>query len=282
VAAPTGQRRDPVSLRLSAEPLVLTLWTSDPELARRADAAGVDRIGLDLERDGKRARQAGRGTWVSPHDEADLGPLAAAVERAALFARVEPARAGGVEQAARLAAAGVRVVMVPMFRGADEVAEIAAAAPGAAIVPLVETPDGVAAIEEVLAVPGVDEVHVGINDLSLALGLPNRFAVLCSPAVERVAAVARDRGARLGVGGLGRARQPGLPVPADLVYARQAQLGATSALMSRAFVAGAAVDLPREVARARERMAWWRAQPADRLERAARDLRAAVRRAATW
>src|SRR5687768_18349093 len=70
--------------------VVLTLWTGDPRLAARADAAGVDRIGVDLERLGKAERQRGLGTWISAHAEADLAALAPALTRAALFARVNP------------------------------------------------------------------------------------------------------------------------------------------------------------------------------------------------
>ena len=40
-------------------PFRLTLWTADAALAARADAAGVDRIGVDLDRLGKAERQAG-------------------------------------------------------------------------------------------------------------------------------------------------------------------------------------------------------------------------------
>src|SRR6266852_9852837 len=72
------------------EPFVLTLWTADPWLARAADAAGVDRIGIDLERLGKRERQQERGTWISTHQEPDLEALAPALSRARLFARVNP------------------------------------------------------------------------------------------------------------------------------------------------------------------------------------------------
>jgi hypothetical protein len=66
---------------------VLTLWTSDPALAARADAAGIDRIGVDLERLGKAERQRGLGTWVSPHTLDDLARVGAT---AALIARAFP------------------------------------------------------------------------------------------------------------------------------------------------------------------------------------------------
>ena len=43
----------------------LTLFTNDVELARRADVAGVNRIGLDLEVLGKAKRQQHLNTWIS-------------------------------------------------------------------------------------------------------------------------------------------------------------------------------------------------------------------------
>src|SRR6185436_12988331 len=82
VAPATRHARDSVQLRRLtplADELVLTLWTSDPQLAARADAAGVERIGVDLERLGKRDRQGGLGTWISEHTEADLATVGTAL-----------------------------------------------------------------------------------------------------------------------------------------------------------------------------------------------------------
>src|SRR5687767_11459014 len=63
--------------RSPKQDFVLTLWTADPMVAHRAEIAGVDRIGVDLEILGKAERQAGLGTWISPHKEADLVVLRA-------------------------------------------------------------------------------------------------------------------------------------------------------------------------------------------------------------
>src|SRR5688572_17388105 len=64
-----------------ASAFVLTLWTNDPAVARRADAAGVDRIGLDLETYGKAERQPKQlATWISPHREDQLPALRAAMK----------------------------------------------------------------------------------------------------------------------------------------------------------------------------------------------------------
>ena len=50
---------------------VLTLLTNQPGLAARADEAGVQRVGLDLESRGKRERQDA-ANWISDHREAEL------------------------------------------------------------------------------------------------------------------------------------------------------------------------------------------------------------------
>jgi 2-keto-3-deoxy-L-rhamnonate aldolase RhmA len=249
----------------TASDFVLTCWTADPALAARADAAGVDRVGPDLERAGKAARQLGRNTWISAHREADVDAVAGVLRRARLFARCDPAVDGQLE---RLLDGGVAFVMLPMFRDAETVAAACErAGERARIVPLVETREAVDAVEEVLAVPGVDELHVGLNDLSIAFGLPSRMSALVHPAVEHVAQAARAAGARLGLGGIGRAAQDDLPVPASLVYAQHARLGSRAALLSRSFFEDCG-DLGAEVRAARAALATWRVAGDDEHERA--------------
>ncbi len=41
-----------------------------------------------------------------------------------------------------------------------------------ACIPLIETREAVDALDEILAVPGIDAIYVGPNDLSISLGLP--------------------------------------------------------------------------------------------------------------
>jgi hypothetical protein len=106
-------------------------------------------------------------------------------------------------------------------------------------------------------VPGVDDIHVGLNDLALSLGLASRWQVLAG---ERLAAAARAvhaAGRRFGFGGIGGVDDDALPIPADLIYAEYARVGATAALVARAFPT--AGDLGVEVARARDRLTSWRA-----------------------
>lgn len=263
--------------------MVLTLWTAEPALAARADAAGVDRIGVDLERIGKAERQRGLGTWLSPHTEDDLRPVRAALDRADLFARLNPLHDGTAEEVERSIDNGVRVLMLPMVRDEREAAEFAAIVGGrATVVLLVERSEAVRRVDRLAAVDGVDEVHLGLNDLALSLGLPNRWLTLAGDLAREAGRRVRAHGVRFGVGGIGRVGQRGLPIPPDLVYAEYARTGATAALLSRSFTDDALIDLCGEIALARAELAAWRDRPPEDLAAAHAELGRRARAAAGW
>jgi hypothetical protein len=72
----------------------------------------------------------------------------------------------------------------------------------------------------------------------------------------------RGTGVRFGFGGLARADDANLPVPADLVLAQNARLGSTSSWLSRSFYKGiSSLNFSDEVQRLRNRLAFWAAQP---------------------
>ena len=257
---------------------VLTLWTDDPERARAADAAGVDRIGLDLERLGKRERQADPSLWQTTHSEEALPAIGASLTSATLFARTNPPHSGWAEEAERLIAAGAEVLMLPAFHSAVQVeAALDVVGDRALLVPLIETAEALAEVRAIASIATLQEVHLGLNDLAIAMRLANRFAVLTRPDVEEATHALASAGLRVGVGGIGRALDESLPIRADLIYAQYPRLRASGALIARSFVAGLAPDaLTEAVAAARERLAhWYRADPAD-LAAARAELEAAA------
>ena len=195
-------------------PFRLTLWTADAALAARADAAGVDRIGVDLDRFGKAERQAGLDSWISPHTEADLVRVGAGLRRAQCFVRIDPLNPDTPRQIERVLACGAQVVMLPMAHRADEIACVVDLLAGRAeLVPLLECAAGLRAIAELGAL-GVAEAHVGLNDLALSLGVTDRFAALLSDELATAVAQAQRAGLPLGIGGIGRAGDNTLPIPA--------------------------------------------------------------------
>src|SRR5262249_24850572 len=63
------------------------------------------------------------------------------------------------------------------------------------VVCMIETPEGLDNAETIAAVEGVDVLHVGMNDLLLAMGKPGKFGdPQIVAAVERVIAAARKHG----------------------------------------------------------------------------------------
>jgi len=241
----------------------LTLLTNDPAIARRGDRAGIEHIGLDFETLGKRLRQPEPGAWVSDHALSDIPAIAAVLQHARLFARTDPWHEDTLWQVEALLVSGVKSLMLPMFRTADEVARFVDLVAGRAYLSLLlETPQALVRIDDILQVPGIDEISIGLNDLHRALGLKSHFELLTSDLLLPLSEKVRERGIRFGFGTLGRAEDDSLPIPSDLIYAQYPRLGATSARLFRPFLGPRPqeLDIEAEVARLRRRLGYWAAQ----------------------
>ncbi len=256
----------------------LTLFTHDTALAAAADGAGIERVGPDLERHGKLERQGGMGRWISNHTEADLSPVFAQLNRASHFVRCNPPHAGLAVEIDRLIALGAQTIMLPHFHTADQARDFVQVVAGrATTVLLVETVRSATQVATLCRIEGVDEIHFGLNDLSLDLGVNNQFAVLCSAFLEDVCAVLAAADFPFAVGGIGRAHDESLPVPSDLVYAQYPRLGASGALLSRVFFNGLQkAQLGEEIIKTRERLNYWSSQSAACLRAAREALQARV------
>ena len=246
-----------------------TLITKNPGLAQRGDSAGIDRIGIDIERLGKSARQNGMASArISDHELSDLDLLAPSVQRAALFARLNPLHAGSRQEVEAALSGRATVLMLPFFKTAAEVDQFVSLVGGRAkIVLLLETMPAVVRLHDILAVSGIDEVMVGLNDLHLSAGITNRFELIASDVLMMIAEAVRARGLGFGFGGVARLGDQSLPIPADLVLAQHARLGSTSAWISRSFFNSGlqAIDVGIEIAKLRERLSFWAAQPGTAL-----------------
>ncbi|MEX0810228.1 MAG: aldolase/citrate lyase family protein [Dongiaceae bacterium] len=260
---------------------VLTLFTNDPAIARRAEAAGIARIGPDLERIGKAARQQNLDTWQSTHEEADVARVGAALVKAELFVRINSPHPGLGDEIDRVIAMGARSIMLPFFDTADEVRTFVDRVGGRArTVLLVETARSATIIDDIVAIDGVDEVHVGLNDLRLSLGVSG-FEVMASPLLVKVSAAVRGAGMPFGFGRIGRPDDRSLPVDPDLVYAQYPRLMADRAFVSRYFLLPDPdrIDLVRSIADFRARMNDWASRDSVALEAARIALLAAATRA---
>lgn len=232
--------------------LTLMYITNNPVTARIAQKAGVDRIWVDMEYIGKDQRQGGMDTVKNHHTVEDVKELRPIVTAAELLVRVNPlheatdAYSDSRSEIDAVIEAGADVVMLPMFRTAEEVRKFVSCVDGRAKVQLlVETAEAVENIDAILDVPGIDEIHMGLNDLHLAYRMDFMFELLCGDTIRKLCEKIRAKGIKYGFGGIARVGFGMLP--AELIIAEHYHLGSTAAILSRGFCDANLVKDPMEI-----------------------------------
>lgn len=225
---------------MSMEHLKLMYITRDPQVAAIAEAAGVDRIFVDMEYIGKNLRQGGMDTVQSRHTPEDVRILAGQLKQAELLVRCNPihtATADYADSRAEIDAvveAGAQIIMLPYFKTAREVETFVRLVDGRAkTFPLVETREAAEGIDEILQVDGIDEIYVGLNDMSLAYGYKFMFQPLANGMVDRLAEKFHRKGLPFGFGGI--ASLTGGMLPGSYVLKEHYRLGSTRVILSRSF-----------------------------------------------
>lgn len=199
-----------------------------------ADAAGVDRVMVDMEIVGKRERQRDRDTVISCHTLEDVAFVRSRLKRSSLMVRVNPIYDGSAREIDAVAALHADIVMLPMAKTVEEVATFVSMVRGRAKACfLLETSEALGRAEQILSVRGIDEVHVGLNDLHLSLGLDFMFEVLSGGLVDHIVGICKSRGLKYGFGGIARLGR-GL-LPADGILMEHARLGSSQVILSRDF-----------------------------------------------
>lgn len=214
--------------------LKLMYLTNDPQIAEIAEKNGVDRIFLDLELRGKEERQGHLDTVISHNSIDDVKKLREAIRSAELLVRVNPIFDGSQEEIDRVIEDGADIVMLPYFKTVAEVNKFVELVGGRAKVCLLcETPEAAESIDEILSVPGIDEVHVGINDLHLGYHRHFMFEMVADGTVDRLCNAFRRHGVSYGFGGVARVGEGMLP--AENVLGEHYRLGSQMVILSRAF-----------------------------------------------
>lgn len=208
--------------------------TNSVVLAQFALENGADRIFVDLEILGKNERQGHLNTVISRHSIEDVEAMRAHVPPGRLLVRINPVNENTADEIEQVIAAGADLIMLPMFHGPREVEIFVAAVGGRArTMLLVETVGAMETVADWVAVRGVDEVHIGLNDLHLELGNRFMFEPLADGLVDRMAETLNSAGIPFGIGGVARVGE-GL-LPAELILAEHVRLGSTAAILSRSF-----------------------------------------------
>lgn len=221
-------------------PLKLMYITNRPEIALIAEKNGVDRIFVDMEYIGKAERQGNLDTVQNHHTIHDIAVLRSVLTQSELLVRVNPIHdetseyTSSEEEIEAAIQAGADIVMLPFFKTVAEVKRFLKIVDGRVkTMLLLETPEAVDALNEILLIPGIDEIHIGINDLSIGYGKRFMFELLTDGTVERLCRKIRQKGIFYGFGGIASLGR-GL-VPAEMIIKEHYWLGSQMAILSRSF-----------------------------------------------
>ena len=220
--------------------LKLMYITNRPEIAQIAESAGVDRIFVDMEFIGKDIRQGGMDTVQSHHTIEDIKNISNAINQAELLVRVNPIHdeldnyMSSKEEIDLAIENGAKVLMLPYFKTVDEVRTFISLVDGRAkTMPLLETPGAVEVIDEILNLDGLDEIFIGLNDLSLGYKKKFMFELLVDGTVEKLCFKFKQKGIPYGFGGIASLGKGMLP--SEHIITEHYRLGATCAILSRSF-----------------------------------------------
>lgn len=215
--------------------MIFKYITNKPELAKFAVGCGVNRIFIDMEHIGKDRRQGHLNAHRATHTTEDVLHIRAAIPHTELMVRVNPVYEGTETEVNGAINAGADVIMLPMFTTAEEVKYVAELINGRArFCPLLETPQALVRLDDILAATdAIDEMHIGLNDLHLGMGLSFMFEVLTGGLVAFAADKIREKGIRFGFGGIARLGQGA--VAAELILGEHVRLGSEMVILSRTF-----------------------------------------------
>ena len=220
--------------------LNLMYITNKPAVAKIAEEAGVDWIFIDMEFIGKDSRQGGLDTVQNHHTVEDVKIIRKSITKAELLVRVNPIHEAlgnypsSKDEIDTTIAAGADILMLPFFKTVEEVKTFIKLVDGRAkTLLLMETVEAANLIDEILEVPGIDMIHLGLNDMHLELGMKFMFQLLADGTVDKLGNKIKGKGIPFGFGGI--ATLDGGALPGSMVLKEHVRLGSSMVIVSRSF-----------------------------------------------
>lgn len=215
-------------------PLKLMYITNNPSVAQIAQDAGVDRIWIDLETLGKEERQSHLDSVKSHHSISDVATLRPFIDKSELMVRINPINDDSRAEINAVIDSGTDLIMLPMFRNRTEVQTFIDLVNGRTkTMLLLETTEAESGVDDILSIEGIDEIHIGLNDLHLAHKMKFMFELLADGTVERLCRSFRKRCIPYGFGGVAHLGTGILP--AENILAEHYRLGSSMVILSRGF-----------------------------------------------
>ena len=187
--------------------------TNNPQIARIAEKYSVDRVWIDLEQIGKKERQGGMNTVQSDHSIEDVRRIRDSIEGAAkVQVRVNPMHGNSQWEIDKVISYGADIIMLPFFSTVNEVERFIKMVNGRArTCLLLETIGAEQNLNDILKIGGIDEIHIGLNDLHLQYHQRFMFELLANGKVEELCGKIAAVGIPYGFGGIAKLDEGMLP-----------------------------------------------------------------------
>lgn len=214
--------------------LKLMMLTHNPNIAKQAQLAGIDRIFYDLEYINKRERQSGRNTVISEYDIPGIGKVRDVLNISELVVRVNPIYFNSKNEIEEVLKYSPDYLMLPMVIDSTDVRDFVNLVHGRAkIIIMIETAQSLARIDSILETDGIDEIFIGFNDLHISMELDFMFELLSGGLVDYIADKCRKKEITFGFGGIARIGQGDLP--AENIIGEHYRVGSETVILSRSF-----------------------------------------------
>ncbi len=214
--------------------------TNRPEIACIAEDAGVDSIFVDMEFIGKGSRQGGLDTVQNHHTVEDVIRIKSSVRKANVLVRINPIHEAladypsSRDEIEAVIKAGADIIMLPFFKTIEEVRTFIDCVAGRAqTCLLVETPEAAHILKQIVELHGIDMIHIGLNDMHLALNMKFMFQLLSDGSVDKWTKIIKQRNIKFGFGGL--ASLDSGVIPGRMILKEHYRLGSQMVIVSRAF-----------------------------------------------
>lgn len=215
-------------------PLKMMYITNNTRVAQIVEKYGIDRVWVDLETLGKEKRQPNMNTVISNHVLSDVGKIRNVISKAQLMVRVNPINPNTKAEIDSVINQGADIVMLPFFSSKEEVKTFLDYVDGRAkTIILVETIAAEKNLDDILNLHGIDEVHIGLNDLHLQYHSKFMFELLANGKVEEMSRIIKSHNIPFGFGGIAKLDE-GL-LPARHIIAEHYRLGSSMVILSRSF-----------------------------------------------
>lgn len=209
--------------------------TNNSKVGAALVRGGVRWIMIDLERIGKLSRQLNRNTVISEHTIKDVGLMRNAFSDSNLLVRVNPMGSHTRNEIESVIGLGADALMLPFFKTSHEVEEfIQIINRRCKVFLLLETLEAISAIEDILILPGIDYIHVGLNDLHIQRNTKFMFEFFSDGLMDDVASKLLKNQLKFGIGGV--SRYGTLKPPAERVLNEHKRLGSSGVILSRSFM----------------------------------------------